>query len=682
MARNLLVVQCGGPTAVINASLAAVIAAAQRDAGVARVFGCRRGWAGLAQGDWVDLTALTPAHLSTLRLQPGAALGGGRVPLDDAALSDAVAHLRCRDVGVVCAIGGNGTMAAAQKLETVAHAAGLPLCVVGIPKTIDNDLVGTDVAPGYGSAARFVAQSTRDMALDLESMANFDDVTVVEWMGRHVGWLTAAAALARRDPDDAPHLILLPETPADEADVLAAIAAVHARRGMCMVAVSEGVRDTAGVYWAEKGRAVERDASGQKLLSLAAGVAPYLARRVQQELGLRCRQVRADTMQRSSRALASAADRTLAEQAGAAAVHAACASASGVMLGLQRDGDWWMPTPVPFADVVGRERAMPPAFLDPAHFDVSAAFVAYAGPLVRPIANDDLQLARPDDAVAAASFVQSDTTAHSVPAPPPPAPAPGAPVFIGIDLAWSARNPSGGAVIVGDRLVEATGELGDDDAILAFVARHLRPNVPLVIGVDAPLRVPNAEGARPCDRALTHEWARFEAGALPANRRLLARDGSVRGERLVAALAARFAVVETAPIPRQAAGRFVCEIYPHPALVSLFNLERTLKYKGRKGRGYPERWAALDTYRRLLTTLAAQDPPVRDGLDDLLTPDLTTLRGKAFKRVEDKLDAVTCAYVAAYLWRHGPARTRVYGDVAGGHILVPLTPRMVQRLRG
>ena len=90
----------------------------------------------------------------------------------------------------------------------------------------------------------------------------------------------------------------------------------------------------------------------------------------------------------------------------------------------------------------------------------------------------------------------------------------------------------------------------------------------------------------------------------------------------------------------------------------------------------------MDTYRRLLTTLAALDPPVRDGLDDLLVPDVTTLRGKAFKRVEDKLDAVTCAYVAAYLWQHGPARTRVYGDVAGGHIAVPLTPRMVQRLRG
>lgn len=255
-----------------------------------------------------------------------------------------------------------------------------------------------------------------------------------------------------------------------------------------------------------------------------------------------------------------------------------------------------------------------------------------------------------------------------------------APVFIGIDLAWSVANPSGGAVLVGDRLVVATGELGDDDAILAFIARHMLPDAPVVIGIDAPLRVPNAHGARACDRALTRDWARFDAGALPANRRLLARDGSVRGERLVAALAARYDVAETAPIPRKAHGRFVCEIYPHPAHVSFFDLARTLKYKGRKGRDYATRWAALTAYQAHLAGLAEMDPPVRAGLDALVGAEVTGLRGKAFKRLEDTLDAVTCAYVAAYLWHHGPARTRVYGDVATGHILVPITPDMAQRL--
>lgn len=255
-----------------------------------------------------------------------------------------------------------------------------------------------------------------------------------------------------------------------------------------------------------------------------------------------------------------------------------------------------------------------------------------------------------------------------------------APVFIGIDLAWSTRNPSGGAVMVGDRMVAVTGELGDDDAILAFVAAHLPPDAPAVIAVDAPLRVPNAHGARPCDRALSNEWGRFDAGALPANRRLLARDGSVRGERLVAALAARLHVCEAAPIPQRSRGRFVCEVYPHPAHVSLFDLPRTLKYKARRGRDYTQRWAALADYQRCLACLKEMDPPLRAVPAGLLTADVTRLRGKAFKRLEDALDAATCAYVAAYLWRHGPARTRVYGDLARGHILVPVTPAMAARL--
>jgi 6-phosphofructokinase len=400
MPEHLLILQCGGPTAVINASLAAAVtaaqhkgvavAAAQRDGVIDRVFGGLQGWAGLSQDTWVDLTELGRAQLAALAMQPGAALGSGRVPLRDDDLPAALAHLRARGVGMVCVIGGNGTMAAARKLEQAAHADGLALRVVGIPKTIDNDLYGTDVAPGYGSAARFVAQSTRDMALDLHAMGNFDEVTVVEWMGRHVGWLTAAAAAARRRPDDAPHLILLPERPVDEDDVLAAIAAVHAKQGVCMVAASEGVRDTAGVYWAEKGRAVERDASGQKLLSLAAGVAPYLAQLVQQRLGLRCRQVRPDTLQRSSRALVSAVDRGLAEQVGADAVHAAAAGQSGVMVGLQRVDGKWSSVSVPFDQVVGRERALPAEFVAPARFDVTDACLAYVRPLVQPMANDDL----------------------------------------------------------------------------------------------------------------------------------------------------------------------------------------------------------------------------------------------------------------------------------------------------
>ena len=254
------------------------------------------------------------------------------------------------------------------------------------------------------------------------------------------------------------------------------------------------------------------------------------------------------------------------------------------------------------------------------------------------------------------------------------------PIFIGLDLAWSNRNPSGGAVIRGHELVAVTGDLGDDDAIFAFATRHLAGDGPAVVAVDAPLRVPNATGSRACDNALSAVWRRFEAGALPANRRLLARAGQVRGELLVAGLARCCRVTEAASVPRHHPGRIVCEVYPHPAQVSLFGLDKTLKYKGRRGRTLEERLAAFRRYHHGLPDLVGADPPLVGDIGSLLAVDPATLRGKRLKGHEDALDAVTCAYVAAYLWQHGPSRTRVYGDLAGGHILVPVTPAMARRL--
>jgi predicted RNase H-like nuclease len=155
----------------------------------------------------------------------------------------------------------------------------------------------------------------------------------------------------------------------------------------------------------------------------------------------------------------------------------------------------------------------------------------------------------------------------------------GKPVFIGIDLAWSMRHCSGGAVIRDGRLVEARGDLTSLEEIVEFVTNHLSPVAGAVVAVDAPLRVPNLTGIRPCERELNADWRRFQAGAHPANRGILARDGSVRGEALVDLLVSRHRFVEATTIPRRSPDRLICEIYPHPAHVSLFGLERTLKYK-------------------------------------------------------------------------------------------------------
>lgn len=258
-------------------------------------------------------------------------------------------------------------------------------------------------------------------------------------------------------------------------------------------------------------------------------------------------------------------------------------------------------------------------------------------------------------------------------------------IFIGIDLAWSERNPSGGAVIIDNHLVVATGTLGNDDEIIAFVERHLPPLAGAVIAIDAPLRVPNLTGARPCDRALSADWRRYEAGALPANRRLLAYQSSVqiqegdktshpsiRGESLVERFQ-ELGFQEAAPLPQQREGRYLCEIFPHPAHVSFFHLGTTLKYKAKPGRTRQLRHNEFIRYRDYLFGLQAATPPLHD-LAFVLVEDVASLRGKSLKAYEDKLDAITCAYTASYLWLHGPTQCEVYGSVEEGHILTPRLP--------
>ena len=248
----------------------------------------------------------------------------------------------------------------------------------------------------------------------------------------------------------------------------------------------------------------------------------------------------------------------------------------------------------------------------------------------------------------------------------------GKPSFIGIDLAWSDRNPSGVAVIRNGRLVAYKGGLGRLSEVVDFVGANLSRRNGSIVAVDAPLRVPNETGIRPCDRALSADWQRFHAGAYPANRRLLARDGVVRGEALTSALSERFKFHESDVVPRRTKARLVCEVYPHPALVSLFDLDSILRYKRGRGRSYAERWPEFDRYQSLLRGLRKADPPLRRTKKLLTGIDVTGMRGAALQAYEDTLDAVTCAYIASFFWRHGPRAAKRYGSLEEGHILVPL----------
>lgn len=259
--------------------------------------------------------------------------------------------------------------------------------------------------------------------------------------------------------------------------------------------------------------------------------------------------------------------------------------------------------------------------------------------------------------------------------------------FVGIDLAWSPRNPSGAAVLSADgRVLEVTGELGEEDEILGLVERILPASAPGLVAVDAPLAVPNETGMRPCDREVGEVFRRFQAGPYPANRRALGRYGGLRGEIIRQRLQGS-GFAHSPDIPRQAAVRQVVEVFPHPATVTLFNLDRTLKYKARKGRDYQQRWQALGRLRDYLCSLVIAAPPLHVA-GELAGMKIDGLRGKKLKEVEDLLDAIVCAYSALYAWHHGPRGYAAYGrgasegDEKAGHILVPMTPQAWERIKG
>ncbi len=247
-------------------------------------------------------------------------------------------------------------------------------------------------------------------------------------------------------------------------------------------------------------------------------------------------------------------------------------------------------------------------------------------------------------------------------------------LFLGLDLAWGKTNGSGGAALTWQPGRPATVQdvqdaLGDDADILAWVDRWDAGHTGLLIGVDAPLLVPNQTGRRPCEAELGRRFARFQAGAHPANRTLF--RGYVRGEDLVAQLAKR----DIAHSPSVGAGqdvslRQVMEVFPHPAHVILFRLAKTLKYKAKPGRTYDARWAVFAEYSRLLRSLTTHDPPFH--LPDLWPPqDVSGMRGGALKRLEDSLDALTCAYIVYYYWWHGQKGGEVIGDMTQGYVVVP-----------
>ncbi|MCL7454351.1 MAG: HAD-IIIA family hydrolase [Anaerolineae bacterium] len=258
---------------------------------------------------------------------------------------------------------------------------------------------------------------------------------------------------------------------------------------------------------------------------------------------------------------------------------------------------------------------------------------------------------------------------------------------MGIDLAWSPRNPSGYAALCPDgQVLEASSSPAGDDEVLGLIERLLPGDQPGIVAIDAPLAVPNESGGRQCDQEVASVFARFQAAPYPANRKNLSRYGGLRAEairrRLEASGYRHSPIVE----PR-ADARQVIEVFPHPATVSLFGLDITLKYKARQGRTYPLRWRELDRLRDGLYSLRLARPPLHMP-PDLMALQIEGTRGRELKHLEDLLDAIVCAYSALYAWYHGPRGYAAYGRGAlvdepeAAHILVPMTPGGWQRIRG
>jgi predicted RNase H-like nuclease len=257
-------------------------------------------------------------------------------------------------------------------------------------------------------------------------------------------------------------------------------------------------------------------------------------------------------------------------------------------------------------------------------------------------------------------------------------------VCIGLDLAWSARNPSGVATLeveIRDPAIQnLTGYLldsrllGTNEEIVDYIQAQARGD-PCLVAVDAPLRVPNLRGQRQAEAELNRVFRPYAAGAHPANRRLLERNGQVRGEALVQALA-RYGFQEQASIEQGRLARQVTEVFPHSAIVSLFGLSRSLPYKARPRRSWQDREQAWRLYQQHLRALASTDPSLQ-GHEPLLQVEVGSLRGRQLKSYEDQVDALMCAYIALYGFRWGSQRCHSFGSLQEGHIFTPLPKKPV-----
>ena len=385
MAENVLIVHGGGPTAVINSSLYGVIEEAKKIGKFDKVYAAIGGSEGILKECFLNLLAFPEEKLKLLLETPATAIGSSRYALDQEDYEAMVGIFKKYEIKYVLLNGGNGTMDMCGRIYEVCK--DKDIRVIGIPKTIDNDIAITDHAPGFGSAARYIAATTAEVGVDVKALPIH--VCIIEAMGRNAGWITAASALARKKPGDAPHLIYLPERAFNEEEFLEDVKQLHKEKGGVVVVVSEGLKNEAGEPVVPPIFKTER-------ATYYGDVSAYLAELVIKKLGIKARSEKPGICGRASIAWQSPVDRDEAVLAGREALKAAVAGQSGVMVGFIRDeeaektnGVYRMHTEmIPIKEVMMYERTIPKSYLNERGNDVTEEFIRWCRPLIGPELRD------------------------------------------------------------------------------------------------------------------------------------------------------------------------------------------------------------------------------------------------------------------------------------------------------
>src|SRR4026208_27838 len=384
---NAFYAQSGGVTAVINASACGIIETARRHKNkIGKVFAGRNGIIGALTEDLIDTSKESATAIAKLRHTPAGAFGSCRYKLkgleeNRAQYERLIDVFKAHDIGYSFYNGGNDSADTAYKVSQISGALGYPVICVGIPKTVDNDLVVTDCCPGFGSVAKYVATSIREAGYDVASMARTSTkVFIMEVMGRHAGWIAAAGGLAAEKAGDAPHVILFPEIRFDEERFCARVRECVEKYSYCAGGVSEGVKNAEGKFLSDAGL---RDAFGHAQLG---GVAPVIAQLVKDKLGYKYHWAVADYLQRAARHIASKVDVEQAYAVGRAAVELALKGQNSVMPTIVRTSDKpyrWKIGIAKLEDVADREKMLPRDYISPDGFHITAKGRRYLAPLIK-----------------------------------------------------------------------------------------------------------------------------------------------------------------------------------------------------------------------------------------------------------------------------------------------------------